>query len=150
MSLKDDLISGDSYYMVEIKSIKRILDLAKRAGEAHQCVLCFVDEVLRGTNTVERIAASTQIMRMLAAENVLCFAATHDVELTRLLEKEYANYHFEERIEEDDVFFPYTLMPGPAVTRNAIALLKVLGYDKRIILEAETMAERFLSEGIWQ
>lgn len=150
MSLKDDLISGDSYYMVEIKSIKRILDQAKRAGEAHQSVLCFVDEVLRGTNTVERIAASTQIMRMLAAENVLCFAATHDVELTRLLEKEYANYHFEERIEEDDVFFPYTLMPGPAATRNAIALLKVLGYDKRIILEAEKMAERFLSEGTWQ
>ena len=105
--------------------------------------------MLRGTNTVERIAASTQIMKMLSAGHVICFAATHDVELTRLLAGEYENYHFEERIEEDDVFFPYTLMPGPATTRNAIALLRVLGYDDRIITEAEAMAGHFLAEGNW-
>lgn len=149
MALKDDLLGGQSYYMVEIQSIKRILDQVRKAEEDHSCVLCFVDEVLRGTNTVERIAASTQIMKMFAAENVICFAATHDVELTKLLAQDYNNYHFEERIEEEDVFFPYTLMPGPATTRNAIALLKVLGYDERIIDKAEAMAERFLMEGIW-
>lgn len=149
MSLKDDLISGQSYYMVEIRAVKRILDQVRLAGEEHGCVLCFVDEVLRGTNTVERIAASTQIMKMLSAGHVICFAATHDVELTRLLAEEYENYHFEERIEEDDVFFPYTLMPGPATTRNAIALLRVLGYDDRIITEAEAMAGHFLAEGNW-
>lgn len=150
MSLKDDLIGGQSYYMVEIRSIKRILDQVKLAGDEHGCVLCFVDEVLRGTNTVERIAASTQIMKMLSAGHVICFAATHDVELTRLLYQEYDNYHFEERIEEEDVFFPYTLMAGPATTRNAIALLKVLGYDSRIIAEAEDMAGHFLAEGSWK
>ena len=150
MSLKDDLIGGQSYYMVEIRAIKRILDQVKQAGEEHGCVLCFVDEVLRGTNTVERIAASTQIMKMLSAGHVICFAATHDVELTKLLEKEYDNYHFEERIEEDDVFFPYTLMPGPATTRNAIALLKMLGYEEKIIADAEAMAGYFLTEGIWK
>ena len=58
MSLKDDLIGGQSYYMVEIRAVKRILDQVRLAGEEHGCVLCFVDEVLRGTNTVERIAAS--------------------------------------------------------------------------------------------
>ncbi|MDE6214615.1 MAG: hypothetical protein K2M70_14275, partial [Lachnospiraceae bacterium] len=58
MSLKDDLAGSDSYYMVEIKSIKRILDQVREPGK--RPVLCFVDEVLRGTNTVERIAASTQ------------------------------------------------------------------------------------------
>ena len=99
---------------------------------------------------MERIAASTQIMRMLAADHAVCFAATHDVELTKLLEQEYDNYHFEERIEEDDIFFPYKLIPGPATTRNAIALLKMLGYDSNIIREAETMAERFLADGSWQ
>lgn len=149
MALKDDLVGGQSYYMVEIKSIKRILDQVKRAKEDHCHVLCFVDEVLRGTNTVERIAASTQIMKMLAAGHAICFAATHDVELTRLLEKEYDNYHFEERIEEDDIFFPYKLMEGPATTRNAIALLRMLGYDGAIITEAESMAQHFLDEGSW-
>lgn len=150
MALKDDLLGGQSYYMVEIRSIKRILDQVKRAEEDHCCVLCFVDEVLRGTNTVERIAASTQIMRMLSADHALCFAATHDVELTKLLENEYDNYHFEERIEDDDIFFPYRLMKGPATTRNAIALLKMLGYDERIVTEAETMAEEFLESGVWK
>ena len=71
------------------------------------------------------------------------------MELTKLLEEEYDNYHFEERIEEDDIFFPYKLMHGPATTRNAIALLKMLGYDDHIVKEAETMAERFLTGGSW-
>ncbi|MDE7359067.1 MAG: hypothetical protein K2N39_06520, partial [Lachnospiraceae bacterium] len=147
MSLRDDLAGGDSYYMVEIKSIKRILDQVEREGE--RPVLCFVDEVLRGTNTVERIAASTQIMKKLAGGRALCFAATHDVELTKLLGQEYDNYHFEERIEENDISFPYKLMEGPASTRNAIALLRMLKYDERITAEAEAMAERFLKDGSW-
>ncbi len=147
MSLRDDLTGGDSYYMVEIKSIKRILDQAMRNDT--RPVICFVDEVLRGTNTVERIAASTQIMKMLSREHTMCFAATHDVELTRLLEDVYDNYHFEEKIEEEDIYFPYLLLKGPAVSRNAIALLKMLGYDRRIIEEAEAMAERFLKSGSW-
>lgn len=150
MSLKDDLLGGQSYYMVEISSIKRILDQVKQAETDNCHVLCFVDEVLRGTNTVERIAASTQIMRMLSADHVLCFAATHDMELTKLLEREYDNYHFEERIEEDDIFFPYILLKGPATTRNAIALLKMLEYDEHIVKDAERMAEKFLESGKWQ
>lgn len=148
MSLRDDLAGGDSYYMVEIKSIKRILDQARQ--KEVRPVLCFVDEVLRGTNTVERIAASTQIMKKLASGHALCFAATHDVELTKLLEREYDNYHFEERIEENDIYFPYRLMDGPASTRNAIALLRMLKYDEHITAAAEAMAERFLSEGKWR
>lgn len=148
MSLRDDLTGGDSYYMVEIKSIKRILDQARQKEGSP--VLCFVDEVLRGTNTVERIAASTQIMKKLAAGHALCFAATHDIELTKLLRQEYDNYHFEERIEENDIFFPYLLMNGPASTRNAIALLKMLQYDESITAAAEAMAERFLQEGNWR
>ena len=148
MSLRDDLAGGDSYYMVEIKSIKRIMDQARQ--ERERPVLCFVDEVLRGTNTVERIAASTQIMRKLAAGHALCFAATHDVELTKLLAQEYDNYHFEERIEENDISFPYKLMRGPASTRNAIALLRMLKYDEDVTSEAEAMAERFLRDGSWK
>lgn len=147
MSLRDDLSGGDSYYMAEIKSVKRILDQGKRKGFP---ILCFVDEVLRGTNTAERIAASAQIMKSLAAQRILCFAATHDVELTRILEEEYDNYHFEERIEENDIFFPYKLIDGPAVSRNAIALLKMLGYDEKVTAAAEAMAERFLEYGCWE
>ena len=83
--------------MVEIKSLKRIVDRAKEEGEP---VLCFIDEVLRGTNTVERIAASTEILSLLAQKNALCFAATHDIELSYILDEIYTNYHFEEEVRE--------------------------------------------------
>ena len=149
MSLKDDLESGDSYYMVEVKSIRRILNEVIEAEKEKKHVLCFVDEVLRGTNTVERISASTQILKALAGDNVICFAATHDLELTKLLADIYENYHFEEEIEKDDIFFPYKLQKGPAVSRNAIALLKVLGYDRELVNAAETMAQTFLQTGQW-
>ena len=146
MSLKDDVQGGDSYYMVEIKAIKRILDLTSSEGMP---VLCFVDEVLRGTNTVERIAASTQILKSLCKNNCICFAATHDIELTHLLEKIYCNYHFSEEIEENDISFTYQIMEGRATTRNAIKLLGIMGYEPTIIEEAEEMAANFLESGVW-
>ena len=109
MSLSDNVSLGDSYYMAEIKSMKRIMD-ATNCNKAP--ILVFVDEVLRGTNTVERIAASTQILRYFAKESLICFAATHDVELTHLLEDVYDNYHFREEIVGDDITFSYLLQQG--------------------------------------
>ncbi len=146
MALRDDVQGGSSYYMVEIKALKRILDFLVEDGKP---VLCFVDEVLRGTNTVERIAASTEILKSMADQNCICFAATHDIELTHLLEGIYDNYHFAEEIEDDDILFSYKILEGRASTRNAIKLLGIMGYDKEIICEAEKMAEKFLATGHW-
>ena len=132
---------------MEIRAIKRILDIA---AEGEHKVLCFVDEVLRGTNTVERIAASTEILKSLSGENVICFAATHDVELTQLLENQYDNYHFEEEIVDNDVCFNYRLLTGKATTRNAIKLLAVMGYEADIIEQANQRAEGFMQTGQWK
>ena len=60
MALADNIEAGESYYIVEIKSLKRIVDAVWKPGAK---VLCFIDEVLRGTNTVERIAASSEILK---------------------------------------------------------------------------------------
>lgn len=154
MALRDDLTGGESYYIVEIKSLKRILDAAGTSPGArtggNAPVLCFVDEVLRGTNTVERIAASVQILKSLSRPGVCCFAATHDIELTGLLREQYDNYHFEEEIAEGDIRFPYRLMPGRATTRNAIRLLSIMGYEEEIISQAEQMAARFGETGVWE
>lgn len=147
MSLRDDMAGGESYYIVEIKALKRILDAARDSGAR---VICFVDEVLRGTNTVERIAASTQILKSLTGKNIICFAATHDIEMTELLKNDYDNYHFEEDIRDGDVFFNYKLMQGKATTRNAIKLLEIMGYDERIIDKAARQAEHFVASGIWE
>lgn len=147
MSLRDSLESNESYYIVEIKSIKRILDSYKAGNRP---IFCFVDEVLRGTNTVERIAASTQILNSMNGEGIQCFAATHDIELTHLLEGIFDNYHFEEEIKDGDILFNYQLKEGRATTRNAISLLQIMGYEQEIIEKAQKQANVFLGEGIWK
>lgn len=147
MALRDDLGAGDSYYIVEIKALKRIMDAAD--CDSRNPLLCFVDEVLRGTNTVERIAASTQIMEKLSEKGIYCFAATHDIELTHLLEDKYDNYHFEEEVKDGDVLFSYHLLSGRAQTRNAIKLLKVIGFSDEITECAEDRAQRFIRTGQW-
>ncbi len=147
MALRDDMSHGESYFMAEIKAMRRILEASSKEGRP---IVCFVDEVLRGTNTVERIAASTQILKYMAKHNILCFAATHDIELTRLLDQEYANYHFEEEVSDGDVRFNYKLLDGRASTQNAILLLGVMGYDETIVKDARALSEFFMKEGRWQ
>jgi len=146
MALKDDLFGGESYYMVEIKSLKRILDAAEQSEIP---VLCFIDEVLRGTNTLERIAASSQILSVLSEKRVLAFAATHDLELTHILEEKYENYHFSEEVQNEDIHFDYKLKTGRAQSRNAIKLLAMLGFSKEITDASEQRAENFLTTQEW-
>lgn len=148
MSLRDDLINKDSYFMVEIKALKRIFDYAAEAP--NKKILCFVDEVLRGTNTVERIAACSQILSNFKESGVLCFAATHDIELTYLLEGIYDNYHFDEEIIDDDVIFNYMLKEGKATSQNAIKLLSVMGFKDEIVDKARFMAKDFINNGVWK
>lgn len=156
MALRDDLDEGESYYIVEIKSLKRILDAADAAPETP--LLCFIDEVLRGTNTVERIAASCEILRCFSGQQTMCFAATHDGELTELLSEDYDLYHFEGEIrsvqtedgtQKRDVHFDYTLRDGAATTRNAIELLSILGYDDAVTDRAQALATSFEQTGRW-
>ncbi len=140
MALSDNILGEESYFVVEIKSMKRIFDALSDEGP----VMVFVDEVLRGTNTKERIAASTQILRKLSSENALCFAATHDIELTELLENVMDNYHFSEQIQEDSgsISFDYKLKKGRANSKNAILLLKAYGFPQDVVEEAFSMIEK--------
>ncbi len=145
MALRDNLEAEESYYIVEIKSIKRIL----HGLNSHIPVLCVIDEVLRGTNTVERIAASSEIIGYIAKGNCICLCATHDIELTQILEDRVDNYHFQEFFEDDNIFFDYKLYQGKAYTRNAIKLLKLLGYQQQLVDNAEERAQDFIYNGTW-
>lgn len=150
MAVSDSLSRGESYYLAEIKAIQRIMEAGEQAERLGGFVLCLVDEVLRGTNTIERIAASAQVLRELSGDRSLCFAATHDIELTWMLERLYQNYHFEEEISDGDIQFDYRLRTGRAVTRNAIRLLALLGYPEEMIQAAEQTAEEFAEKGEWR
>lgn len=146
MALRDDLSGGESYFIVEIRSLKRILDESKK----EEPMLCIIDEVLRGTNTIERIAASSRILSALNQNWMLPFAATHDIELSYILDAQYRNLHFEEEVCEHEVLFNYLLKEGRAVSRNAIKLLSMLEYDSEIVREAGKAAADFEKTGTWK
>jgi len=135
MVVRDDLSEGDSYFIVEIKSLKRVLDMV----EKHPCT-CYIDEILRGTNTIERIAASSSVLTHLHQKDALCVAATHDIELTNILADMYDNFHFCEQVTSDGILFDYKLKDGPSTSRNAIKLLGVMDFPEEIILQAEGVA----------
>jgi hypothetical protein len=130
---KDNIIEGKSYYLDEILALLRIL----RASRQEIPCLCLVDEVFRGTNSPERISASAEVLVYLAKQNGLVLATTHDLELTQLVTDFYVNYHFQEEISEQGILFNYQLCEGPAETRNAIKLLRHVGYPEEITEAAE-------------
>ena len=145
VALRDDIFKGESYYTAEIRSLKRILDATAKGNP----MLCVIDEVLRGTNTVERIAASYEIIKALKTADVIEVVATHDIELTSML-SDFKDHHFREEISGNDVSFDYKLYDGPATSRNAIKLLKVIGFDDDIVKRAEEKAAGFLESGVWK
>ena len=132
MTVRDDLVAGESYFIREIRYLKRILDgLTEKKP-----TFCVIDEILRGTNTGERIRASRAILEYLTDKNCIPLVATHDKELTVLLADEYDNYHFSEEIGEDDIRFSYKIMEGPATSQNAVKLLEFAGFPEEIIRAA--------------
>ena len=99
------------------------------------------DEILRGTNTGERIRASRAILEYLAEKNCIPLIASHDKELTVLLDRLYDNYHFSEEMGEDDISFSYKIMKGPATSQNAVKLLKLAGFPEEILEKCEETDE---------
>ncbi len=145
MAIRDSVINGESYFIAEIKSLKRLIgSIAEDAP-----LLAFVDEILRGTNTVERVAASSAVLMSLLGRNVLAMAATHDIELTRMLKDAYDNWHFYEEVTEGGISFPYKLSKGPSATRNAIALLEQMGFEKQVVNRARASVAAFERDGKW-
>lgn len=67
-------------------------------------------------------------------------AATHDIELSTLLDNMYSNYHFNESITEDNISFDFKIKPGKADTRNAIELLRIMSFPNQIYNRAKSTA----------
>ena len=141
MAIKDNVLEGDSYFIAEIKSLKRLLD----SLDSDINIFIFIDEILKGTNTIERISASAAILKYTAKfNNVTTLVATHDLELTQMLNSEYTNYHFQETVTDNDVIFDYKLREGVSKTRNAIKLLKMMKFESNIVDLADSICNEFI------
>ncbi len=137
MAVRDDLSSGESYYIKEIKYMNRIL----QSLDKKRFLVCFIDEILKGTNTEERIAASASILEYLSSSHCLAVVATHDIELTRMMRTLYENYYFRETMVGRDVVFDYKIHEGAAVSRNAIKLLEVVGFPEEVVSRAQALVQ---------
>lgn len=146
MAVQDNVLEGDSYFIAEIKSLKRIIKLLE---DGKPCI-SVIDELLKGTNTVERIAASAAIMEWLSKSEGINITASHDIELTEMMKHTYENYHFTETFKDGDIHFDYKIRSGPSTSRNAIKLLDVLDYPEHITEQANQLAEDFMNEREWE
>jgi DNA mismatch repair ATPase MutS len=103
--------------------------------------LFLLDEIFKGTNTVERISAGKAVLSSLNEENNIVFVSTHDIELADLLKNEYDLYHFSEIVDHKTVDFDYKLKEGKLKNRNAIRILQINDYPESIIKEAIEISE---------
>lgn len=136
----EELEDGKSYFFVEIEAIKNFIDLA----DGKNTYLYLIDEIFRGTNTIERLASSTAVLKYLA-ENNRVFVTTHDIELQEMLQNTFSMCHFSEQVEDDKFFFDYKINQGPCTTGNAIKLLEIMQYPKTIVDEANSIAKNLLT-----
>jgi hypothetical protein len=134
----DDLAAGKSYYIAEVEAVLALVR-ASRSSDPH---LFLFDELFRGTNAVERIAAAEAVLADLITADGrrrrphIVLTATHDAELVDLLRETYAAYHFTDKLGSEGLIFEHRLEPGPATTRNAIALLQLHGAPESLVRHA--------------
>lgn len=134
--MKDDLESGDSYYVKEIKTLKNIIDQVNN----QKCVV-FIDEILRGTNEKERVLIAKVLLKYLFDSDSLIFVTTHDLSIVRSFE-DIDKYCFNDYVDQQELRSDYKLHPGICQIGNAIALLGVYGFDKKILKELENSQEQ--------
>lgn len=136
--ITDDLMENTSYYLEEVLTIKKLIEVS----ENKEPCLFVLDEIFKGTNTVERVSGGKAILSYLNSKNHVVFVSTHDIELTSLLEKEnYELYHFSESINDEKLHFDHTLKAGRLKTRNAIKILELYGYPSKIIKDARKLGD---------
>ncbi|WP_372948741.1 MutS-related protein [Mariniphaga sp.] len=126
MRTTDNLLKDESYFFAELKRIKTVLDRLEK-GEK---IFVILDEMLKGTNSVDKLNGSRQLIRKLLELKAVALIATHDLKISEM-EKEYPqmvfNKCFEIELENDEMIFDYLLTDGVTKTMNATFLMKKMG-----------------------
>lgn len=128
MRIKDDLNESTSTFKAELDRMKFILELVEVASDS----FVLIDEMLRGTNSVDKYLGSRAIIKKLIEMKGMGMVATHDLQLATL-EEEYVgilkNYHFDIQVIQGEMLFDYKLKNGKCTVFNASMLLKGIGID---------------------
>jgi hypothetical protein len=135
--ISDDLMNDKSYYFEEVLTIKEMIEQCEDGVPN----LFLLDEIFKGTNTIERISAGKAVLSFLTMGKNIVFVSTHDIELADLLKNEYELHHFSESVDQKNVAFDYKLKDGKLTNRNAIKILKINDYPVSIIDEAMAISQ---------
>lgn len=127
--MKDDIISGDSFYVKEIKRLKQITNQAKK-----QKSLILIDEILKGTNEKERIVIARALLKYLFLTDSMTIASTHDIELSNDFDR-IDKYCFNDIKKDSSITFDYQIKKGICTIGNAIAIVNSLNFDQAILEE---------------
>lgn len=130
--INDDLLNDKSYYQEEVQRIAYMIERSKEPVAN----LFILDEIFKGTNTIERIASGKAVLSYLSSAKNTVFVSTHDVELADLLQGDYDLYHFSETVDNNCIGFDYKLKTGKLNNTNAIRILELNNYPKELIAEA--------------
>ncbi len=128
MRVTDNLEESTSTFYAELKKLKTIIDKVN-AGEN---VFILLDEILRGTNSLDRHTGSKALIKQLVHKKAAAIIATHDLELATMKEdfsKHILNYHFDVQVSNDELYFDYQLKPGVCNSLNASILMKKIGIE---------------------
>ena len=138
--VSDDIEEHKSYFQAEALAV---LDIVKQCGiDEPFRSLVIIDEIFRGTNTIERIAAAKSVLSYLTANRNFVFVSTHDLELAELLGDDYAIYSFEELVSDKRLVFDYKIKEGLLKNKNGIAILQSLGYPDSVVKDAGIVSEQ--------
>ena len=145
MDVTDDIGSGDSYFIAESRAIERMIDSLEEEGLHY----FFIDELFKGTNTVERIGAGLAIIDWLAQKPCLYMISSHDVELVAASGQLNAQYHFDSQYIAGEIVFDYKIKQGSALTKNAVNTLESLNYPEEITDTAREIINAYEASGNW-
>lgn len=142
IKISDNLQEETSYYFKEVNVIHEMVINANLNAKN----LFVIDEIFKGTNTIERVSLAKAILNYLSSGNNIVIASSHDIELIQLLGNKFKNYHFTESISDNKLQFDHTIKDGPITTRNAIKIIEIEGFPFEVINEAKTIALNFTNK----
>ena len=121
MRTTDSLTDQSSYFFSELTRLQFIMEQLEK-----DAYLVILDEILKGTNSVDKAQGSKKLIERLVEKGVPGIIATHDLSLCDIAKnlKEVKNYFFETEIKDDELHFDYQLKKGICQNMNASFLLK--------------------------
>lgn len=126
MRISDSLEENISSFYAELRRLRAIID----GAESDPRAFLLLDEILRGTNSDDRYTGSVALIKQLTGYGSVAMVATHDLRLAGLeqaLPESIENYHFDVKVNDEELFFDYRLTPGICSSFNASLLMKKMG-----------------------